>query len=219
MRCGWTSRRLVRLPESSLPSLGAPFPEAVRRGLPIHHAHAELQRATSRRPPDSLSPSHTPLGFCEENTFVKRLKQIVLTYSSVPRERPQWSQSQFTRPQMVPRRCPSLHPRVPAAAVGASSQCALLGLRAQPPRLRLSPSRGRSLAFFFRECEYLFTLLAFPRAQLSVMSEQTATGLVILNFHELVMTSAASFTLTEPEMLLCKVKYFLFLSSCLISLS
>lgn len=170
-------------------------------------------------PPDSLSPSHTPLGFCEENTFVKRLKQIVLTYSSVPRERPQWSQSQFTRPQMVPRRCPSLHPRVPAAAVGASSQCALLGLRAQPPRLRLSPSRGRSLAFFFRECEYLFTLLAFPRAQLSVMSEQTATGLVILNFHELVMTSAASFTLTEPEMLLCKVKYFLFLSSCLISLS
>ena len=61
-----------------------PFPEKICDGFPSITLPCELLRASSRLAPDHLDPSHTPPGFCEENTFIKRLKQIVLTWGSVP---------------------------------------------------------------------------------------------------------------------------------------
>ena len=54
-----------------------PFPEKICDEFPSITRPGELRRASSRLAPDHLDPSHTPPGFCEENTFVKRLKQIV----------------------------------------------------------------------------------------------------------------------------------------------
>lgn len=61
-----------------------PFPEKICDEFPSITLPCELRRASSRLAPDHLDLSHTPPGFCEENTFVKRLKQIVLTCGSVP---------------------------------------------------------------------------------------------------------------------------------------
>lgn len=77
---------LERRPPAWMPCLLLEaLPEKDLWWVPSITLPCELWRASSRLAPRSASTLLTLLlEFCEENTFVKRLKQIVLTCGSVP---------------------------------------------------------------------------------------------------------------------------------------
>lgn len=128
--------------------------------------HFELEKVTSRLPPDHPNPAYTRLGVCEENTFVKRLKQIVWTCGS-------------SREGGYNEVSPSLHDsnwfRLNGSPLcGRSLATSVHCLSSSGPDEQSWPLLNFSLYFFhstvyhlhfcFRKRKYLFTVLAFTLA-------------------------------------------------------